>query len=52
MGEHRKLSDNDIKKLDKSKKPADWNGEERRFAINSFVEPYHERRRIKDNERK
>ena len=43
----RHLSSKDRMELIKSNKK--WDGIERRKAINSYVDPYHERRRIKND---
>ncbi len=46
MGEHKHLSDEDIAEFTKKKfAKAEWDGKERREAINSSVDPHHERRR-------
>lgn len=48
MGEHRNLSDKDIEEITGQRFTKDkekWDGVERRKAISSTVEPYHEKRR-------
>jgi hypothetical protein len=47
----RHLTDEELIKLDKNYKEPKYIGPERRRAINSFVEEYHERRRAKKSKK-
>ncbi len=45
MGIHRTLSNKDRQDMIKRPVIKKWDGKDRRKAISTFVEPYHERRR-------